>query len=490
MPSLAGIDVVRGLWALVLSLALWLVVQTELNPERSDVFQLPVEPRNVPTGMVITNEADWRPVTVRMSAPNDVFAQLRTSELRATVDLSRATPGEARYRVQVPQPDPLVRSGEPNPNTILVRLEELTRKTVPVTARLEGNLPFGYRAGRPAVDPQTITLTGPASFVRRIESAAVEVRLDAVTSDLDTTLPATLLNDRGERVLATAPGVEVQPPTLRVQLPITQQVGYKEVGVRPVLRGAVAPGYWVERVSVDPAVVTIIGEPQPLGAVESLDTEPVDLAGATDPFTRQVTLQMPAGVSLARAEPLTLAVQVSPVNLRQTLRVPVSVQGIGGDLFLASEVPIITVAAAGPADQGLSANDVRATVDASGLTEGAYTLPVRVTLPDRYQLEEVSPSSARVALQAVSSIGPTPSAAPTASRAPAPPAPEPPSPTPAEPTPVAVPADVAPIPVVTATVPAATATPSPTAVTTATSTTAGTPTRTPTPRATTTPVRR
>src|SRR5919202_1730998 len=180
MPSLAGIDVVRGLWALVLSLALWLVVQTELNPERSDVFQLPVEARNVPTGMVVTNEADWRPVTVRMSAPSDIFAQLQTSELRAYVDLSRGTPGEARYRVQVPQPDSLVRTSEPNPNTVLVRLEELTRKTVPVTTRLEGNLPFGYRAGRPTVDPATLTVSGPASVVRRIETAAVEIRIDAV----------------------------------------------------------------------------------------------------------------------------------------------------------------------------------------------------------------------------------------------------------------------------------------------------------------------
>lgn len=482
MPSFGAIDLVRAAWAIALSLALWLVVQTELNPERSDMFQLPIEARNVPSGMVITNEADWRPVSVRMSAPSDVFAQLRGGDVRAYVDLSRATPGEARYRVQVPRPDPLVRSSEPNPNTVLVRLEELTRKTVPVTARLEGNLPFGYRAGRPTVDPATLTLAGPASFVRRIESAALEVRLDGVTSDLDTTLPATLLNAQGERVPATAPGVDVQPPTLHVQLPITQQVGYKEVGVHPTLRGTVAAGYWVERVAVDPAVVTIIGEPQPLGAVESLDTEPVDLAGATGPFTRQVSVQAPTGVSLARAEPLTLSVQVSAVALRQTLRVPVTVQGVGGDLFLASDVPIISVTASGPADQGLSIADVRATVDASGLADGAYTLPVRLALPGGYQLEEVNPASVRVALQTASAVSPTPPPAP----APAP-SPEPPNGAAAEPTPT-----TAPIAVVTATLPAAMTTPSPTQPpATATATVTGS-TRTPTGTATrtSTPVRR
>ena len=476
MPSFGGIDLVRAAWAIALSLALWLVVQTELNPERSDVFQLPVEARNVPTGMVVTNEADWRLVSVRMSAPSDVFAQLRTGELRAYVDLSRARPGEDRYRVQVPQPDPLVRSAEPNPNTVVVRLEELTRKTVPVTTRLEGNLPFGYRAGRPIVDPATLTLAGPASFVRRIESAAVEVRLDAVTSDLDTTLPATLLNAQGERVPATAPGVDVQPPTLHVQLPITQQVGYKEVGVHPTLRGAVAPGYWVERVAVDPAVVTIIGEPQPLGAVESLDTEAVDLAGATAPFTRQVSVQVTTGVSLARAEPLTLSVQVAPVSLRQTLRVPVTVQGVSGDLLLASEVPIVGVTASGPADQGLSIADVRANVDASGLGDGAYTLPVRLTLPSGYQLDEVSPPSVRVVLQTVGAVSPTPPPAPALA-----PTAEPPN-TALEPT-----QTPAPIPLVTSTVPPPTATASSTSTArTATATATGR-TRTPTPSPTLTP---
>ncbi|HLH22567.1 MAG TPA: CdaR family protein [Chloroflexota bacterium] len=483
MPSLAGIDLVRGLWALLLSLALWLVVQTELNPERSDVFQLAIEARNVPTGLVVVNESDWPTVAVRMSAPNDVFAQIRPSELRATVDLSRATPGTARYPVQVPRPDPLVRTGDPNPNTVLVRLEQLTQKTVPVAARLEGNLPFGYRAGTPTVDPRTLTVAGPASFVQRIESAAVEIRLDAVTSDLDTSLPAVLLNAQGERVPSTAPGVDVQPPTLHVQLPITQQVGYKEVGVHPVLRGTVAPGYWVEQVSVDPAVVTVIGEPQPLGAVESLDTEPIDLSGATGPITRQVSVLPPAGVTLARAEPLSVTVQVSALSLRQTLPVPVSVQGVGSDLFVASDVPIVNVTASGPADQGLSASDVRATVDASGLGEGTATLPVHVTLPDRYQLEQVSPASVRVVLQAANSAGPTATAAPTAL-----PTAEPTSAPPTEPPPAAT--EAAPIPLATATAPPATPTPSPTAPATPTASATGTRTPTPTPRATATPVRR
>src|SRR5436305_1228144 len=113
MPYWGPIDLGPAALALALSIALWLVFQGALTPERADVFELVVEPRNVPTGMVVTNQADWRPVQVRLSAPRDVFAGLRASQLRGYVDLRAAGPGEAPFPVDVPSPDPQVRVGEP-----------------------------------------------------------------------------------------------------------------------------------------------------------------------------------------------------------------------------------------------------------------------------------------------------------------------------------------------------------------------------------------
>src|SRR3954469_15816704 len=109
MPDLGGFDIGRATWAILLSVAFWLLVQTELNPERFDVFDVAVEPTNVPTGLIVVNQADWRTVQVRLSAPRDVFATLRASNLRAYVDLKGAGPGQATFPVEVQQPDPLVR---------------------------------------------------------------------------------------------------------------------------------------------------------------------------------------------------------------------------------------------------------------------------------------------------------------------------------------------------------------------------------------------
>jgi len=470
MPEFAQVDFGRALWAFALSLALWLVVQAELNPERSDVFEVTVEPRNVPSGLVVTNQADWRPVQVLLAAPRDVFAQLRASQLHAYVDLGRAGPGEAPFPVVVAPPEAQVRVGDPTPRQLVVRLEELTRKTLPVRARLDGNPPFGYRPGRPVVTPDTLVLTGPTSFVRRVEAAEVDVRLEAVTADIDTIVPANLLSGPGERIPSSAPGVEVQPAVARVQLPITQQVSYKEVGVHPLLRGSVPPGYWVQNVGVDPAVVTVIGEPQLLSGLDAIDTETVELSGTTSSFTIPVSLQVPQGLALARAEPLSLTVQVAALPLRQTLRLPVTVQNVGSNMFLGSDVPIVEVTAIGPADRGLTPADVDASVDAAGLGPGPYTLNVQVRLPARYQLETLRPPAVAVLLMEASATVSIPTAVPAT---PAPTStPEVPTPEPVVP-PTAAPA---PSPSATAAPPTATA---PAARTPTPTPTRGVPTATP-----------
>jgi YbbR domain-containing protein len=476
MPDLGGFDVGRATWAILLSVAFWLLVQTELNPERSDVFDLAVEPTNVPAGLIVVNQADWRAVQVRLAAPRDVFSQLRASQLRAYVDVKGAGPGQASFPVEVPAPDPLVRVSDPVPARVTVRLEELARKTVPVRATLDGSPPFGYRPGRATLNPSTITISGPTSFVRQVESATVDVRLEGVTTDVNVMLPPLLLDGQGERVAGNAPGAEITPASVQAQVPITQQVSYKEVGVRPVVRGSVPPGYWVQSVSVDPAVVTAIAEPRVLGTVDAIDTDPIDLTGVATSFTRPVALQVPGDIVLARSDQPLVSVQIAALTMRQSIRVPVRVLNTAPGLFLASDVPIVEIVANGPTDQGLSAADVQANVDTSGLDAGSYSLPVRFMLPERFQVEQLQPASVPVVLReataAASTLTPAPTTPPaTAESLESSPSPLPTASAPPAPSPTATEA----IPGTLTATPARTQTAVP-----------RTPTRTPTPRPTAT----
>lgn len=477
MPEVPGLDLGRALWAIVFSLALWAFVQAEVNPDRVDTIEIPLEPRNVPAGLIVTNQAEWRPVQVRISAPRGIMGDLRDNQFRAFVDLSQAgRTGELRedeFPVQVTAPDTQVRVGEPTPRRVRVRLEELGTRSLPVRARLDGNPPFGFRQGRPDVSPASISVTGPMSFLRRLEAAEAEVRLDNATSDINSTLPLSLVDAQGDRVRVDVPGTELQPAVVRVTVPIAQQLGYKDVGVRPQFRGTVPAGYWVSGVAVEPAVVPVVGDPTTLQNVTAVDTEAVDLTGMTGPTNLSVNVDVPPGLALARSEALQMTVQIGPVQLNQSLRVPVIVGGIGEDEFLASDVPIVEVVANGPATQGLGATDVQARANASGLPAGVHVLPVQVVLPPGYTLQVVQPTQVTVVLQtygvALPTITPLP---PTATAVP-----ELIEVLPASPSATTVPTPTA------TPVPDRTPTPSPAATSTRGASATPTPTRTPTPRA-------
>jgi YbbR domain-containing protein len=487
MPEIPGFDLGRALLALAFSLAIWVQVQAEQNPERLTTLRLTVEPRNVPPGLVVTNQAEWSPVEVQISAPRDALAEVHEADFRAFVDLSRAVrttdPAGEEFEVQVAQVgsrDPRVRIGEPNPRRLRVRLEEVISRSVPVRARTEGNPPFGYRAGRAEISPPSVSVTGPASYVNRVEAAEVEVRLDAATADIDQQLPVQLVSAQGERLNPSTAQTQVQPALVRVTLPVTQQLGYKEVGIHPRVQGSVPPGYWVQSITVDPAVVPLVGDPAALTNVNAVETSPIDLTGHTSPFSQPVSAQVPPGLTLGRADQITLTVQVVPLTLTQTLRVPINVANLASTLYVSNDLPLVEVTASGPATQGLNATDVRARVDASSLDAGTYALPVAVQLPPGFTLEALQPSTVTLTLQAVSSR-----AAPT----PAPPPPSPPPPT-VEGSGVPQPeASATPVPIPTAS-PSATPTAPPTATPTGTRTASPTPgasaTATPAPTRTTT----
>src|SRR4051794_37907802 len=96
-----GIDFLRLVLAVLLSLVLWLIVRTETNPERQDVtlFTVPVEVVNAPAGLQVTSD----PPEVRISAraTEDVWRRLNVKSFRVIADAARATRGDNNLMLRV-----------------------------------------------------------------------------------------------------------------------------------------------------------------------------------------------------------------------------------------------------------------------------------------------------------------------------------------------------------------------------------------------------
>ncbi|MBI4214059.1 MAG: hypothetical protein HY534_07105 [Chloroflexi bacterium] len=400
--------------ALAIALLLYTYVQNETNPSEIGGFEVPVDFVDIPPGLLAQATQAVPSVHVRVSAPRDALLGIRSSSLRAYVDLHRGRSGINEYPVGVELPDPRVRLLEVVPAELPVRLEEISEKRVPVRPNRTGAVPFGYEAGQVEIDPPEISISGPNSLIQRIASASVDIKFDGATVNMDASYAPILLDAQGHTVDPDGRAVRETPETVRVRIPITQQISYKTVPVRPTITGNIDSGYLIEGVVVDPPVITLVAPPQALRTADLVETAPVDVTDAATTLTRQVAFRIPEGVSLLGADNVRVTVRVTPLVVLQPFSLPVVAENVLSGLQVAGALPFVQAIMRGPSTslRGADPTQAGATVDLAGLGPGLYELPVRVNAPPDLVLQSVIPSS--VAVRLIAPETPQPPAPPTA----------------------------------------------------------------------------
>jgi YbbR domain-containing protein len=415
------IDFGRALFAVALAILLYFVALSETNPadQRDLGSPVPVQPVNVPSGLVITTPPP--PVRLRVTAPQNVFSRLRTDSFTAQVDVSGARPGDNDLPITVTTTDPEVRAVQPEPATVRLHLEEVREQVLPVRVNSTGQPPPGYQVGTPSVDPARITVAGPASYVSRATEAVVDVSVDRLTVSINGVYTPRIVDERGNDLKDL--NLRATPPAVTVQVPITQQTQYKEVGVRPVVQGQPAPGYALQPLEVNPPAATLVGDPTGLEAASFIDTAPIDITGISTTIVRSVALQPPARTLLLQdGQTVTVTIRVTTLNVNQTVRVPPSVVNLSGSVQLARPLDLVSVTVSGPAPAlqtlSLNPNDFKVVLDVGGKGPGRYDVDVRVLqVPQGLTLQDYSPKKIQVDLTAAP---PTPTLTPLPTPTPAP----------------------------------------------------------------------
>jgi YbbR domain-containing protein len=416
------VDVGRAVFAVALAVLLYFVALSETNPadQRDLDTPVPVQPVNAPSGLVITTPPP--PVRLRVTAPQNVFGRFRVDSFTAQVDVSSAHAGDNDLPITVNTTDPEVRAVQPVPATVRLHLEEVREQVLPVRVNSTGQVPPGYQVGTPAVDPSRITVAGPASYVSRATEAVVDVSVDRLTVSINGVYTPRIVDDRGNDLKDL--NLRATPPAVNVQVPITQQTQYKEVGVRPVIQGQPAPGYALQPFDVNPPAATLVGDPTGLEAASFIDTAPIDITGISSTVVRSIALQPPPRTLLLQdGQTVTVTIRVTTLNVNQTVRVPPSVVNLSGSVQLARPLDLVSVTISGPAPAlqtlSLNPNDFKVVLDVSGKGPGRYDIDVRVQqIPQGLTLQDFSPKRIQVDLSPAPPT-PAPTLPPTPLPAPA-----------------------------------------------------------------------
>lgn len=399
--------------AIVLAATVWVVATNDANPSRRAFYSdaLPIEFINRADNLVVYHQsADT--VRIELRAPQASWDQLRPGSFHVVADLKSLDAGlhTVKLNVQVDDSRVTVTSIELK-DTVDVQLELLKSRTLDVHSDVLDAAPPGYSSKSPVVTPAQVTLSGPAVLVDQVNDVAADVYLRGSKSPIQRDVTVLARDAQGNLVQ----GVTITPATVNVQIQIEQRVGYKDVSIRTVLKGAPAPGYWVSNITVNPSTATIVGSPDAMAKVAGfVETVPIDITGATADASRRAVLSLPEGLSVLNNEGITVQVSVTPILGGQTVRRKVTVQGLARGLIATVSPDSVDVILSGPVPnlQALLPEDVQAAVDATGQTPGIYVVKPRVALvPDPLKVQSIVPDTVQITVLVIT---PTPVVTPTA----------------------------------------------------------------------------
>jgi YbbR domain-containing protein len=418
MNNMRGIaaNIRTFLLAMVLGVAVWISAVSAADPDEVRTFPKPrpievigQDPSLIRTGDIPEN------MTLTLRAPRSVWEALTTQEnvVRAVLDLSGLGAGEHTVDVQTQVNLRPVQIVAANPQTVTVDMEGLITKTLPISLSLTGQPAAGYQAGQATLGTQEVVISGPESLVEDAMRARTTVSLDGVRESIEEQpVPVQIINAQNE-VLR---GLTVNPETVLVDVPISQQGGFRDVAVKVVVTGQQAPGYRLENISVFPPVITVFSpDPTVVNALPGVvETQPLDLEGAKEDISTRLSLDLPDNITLIGAQTVQVQVSITPIQTSLTLlNQPINVTGLSEDLSVRTFPETVDVIVSGPVPvlETLLSEDVVVTVDVSGLGPGTYQLePIVETEIGNVLTESILPGTVEVIISPPGT--PTPTAFP------------------------------------------------------------------------------
>ncbi len=204
-----------GLKVLSLSLAIaaWAYFRFAANPVIAAHFDQQLSVPIAVTGLHTGNVARFteKQALVTITTPRDGSA-VKPEEVRAVVNLQDRGPGVYNVPVEVVAENLAIKAL--SPASINVSVEPLGERTIPVSITYVGQQKNGIVANSPQISPQSVTVTGTATDLARIDSARIELPFAGTPSRYDAMVRPALLDGHGGIVA----NVDTSPNLVRVQV--------------------------------------------------------------------------------------------------------------------------------------------------------------------------------------------------------------------------------------------------------------------------------
>ncbi len=372
----------RLLTAFVLALLTWGWVMQATDPiSKTQHTEVEIAQPELENDLVMVTNLPRGSITVE--GPESEVAKVNRSLLSLSLDTTEVTgPGDYRLPVIVEAPETSNRITV-DPRTIRVQVDETTTQVIPIEIE-ETTREDSTRAVNNIVpDVSQVTVSGPTSAVERVQSVVLPVTIDTQTSTFSEYFTPYAVDDNGQRVSE----VNVLPGQILTRVEL--QSRGRLVTVIADIQGQPADGYSIRQPTVIPSSILVEGPEEALDDLLFVNTEPVDITGASQSVSSRVGLTgLPEGVTVV--EPLSgrvevrVAIQDTSASTQTIPNLPINVLNVpdGYNAVIVPETIDISVQGSVATILSMTPDDITVVVDANGLDAGEHTLSPVVALPN------------------------------------------------------------------------------------------------------------
>ncbi|MDX1663376.1 MAG: CdaR family protein [Candidatus Promineifilaceae bacterium] len=361
------------LLALILAVAIWVFAIGEADPvDQRRLSGIPVQVVGRPANSEVSGIPST--VEVQLEGPTSVLDDLTVDDFTVEVDLAGAPVGTSEVPVRLEHELDTVNVVWQSAENVLVTIEPIISRQVPVRVEIRGNVARGYERGPVLVEPEAISVTGIASRVEQLAEARTTIFLDSPQEDLVVTRRPIFYDLQGN--IVSGANLEVNSEEIEIFIPVEQLVGFAAIPIFVDWEGEPAPGYRLLDVNVEPDSVLVTGDRELLDDLRRIRTQPVDITGLRESQTMAVGLDLPEGVELDEVQPVVVRVEIEPILTSSIIRKQPEIRALAEGLTVTTGLSEVRVFLFGPIDKldSLTEEDVRVTLDLFNLGVGEHTL--------------------------------------------------------------------------------------------------------------------
>ena len=403
--------------SVAIAIVVWLIVVNIDNPVGTNYYTITdvelinkeyVESSDT-IGKMCMPEENQDSVKVAITASKKVRDRIRPSDITAVADLQQAVsldtdPVMVPITVTCSAAGVLPSDIKVTPQNLTVNLDEKETQEFVVNVSKGDTKPGkDYEVGSLTASPEKIRITGPKTLVNKIDKVNATIALDGNTEDYTQEVNLTIY-DKNQETLS-----ESEMNSLRIEnnakVVVTAKLWKIRTGVKIAAGyvGTPAGGYQVGSVKTVPDTISVAGNTEGLESLSENDNvitipaDRIDISGESKDVERKISLKnlLPDNVKLTSdsSEDVWVTVSILPVG-SQEFNLPtknIEVKNKPDNLQVTFETAQIALRIKSESEDLADLNideDVKAEIDLKDKEAGNYKVPVKLSLPDGYEMVE------------------------------------------------------------------------------------------------------